>query len=116
MRKALQDEVHQFYLTNKILFDTDFVDEENDSGDECIGPVNEDISLSDDSDTEPDDEDIKYGEKEEPPPWLDVKLAIDKPYEFVSSSLHSVLDSMKEAALKILKETAARSEPDLEID
>ena len=116
MGKALQDEVHQFYVTNKILLDTHFVDEKNDGGDECTGPANEGSSLYDDSDTEPDDEDIKYGEKEEFPPWLDINLAIDKPYKFVSSSLHSVLDSMKEAALKILKETAARSEPDLEID
>jgi hypothetical protein len=34
----------------------------------------------------------------------------------VSNSLNHVLDEMKEIAIEILKETAARSQPDMNID
>jgi hypothetical protein len=67
-------------------------------------------------DTKSVDEDTVRGEEESAISWLDVCKAIEKPYWFVYNSLHCALDEMKEIAVEILNETAARSQPDFELD
>lgn len=104
LSKALQDEVLQFHFTKEDLSKASGEKDTDDSG-----------KKDDDSDSECHDEDIECSE-EVSLPWLDIKLAKDKPYKFVSTSLKSVLPAMEKTALKILKEVAARSELELGSD
>ena len=92
LSEGLQDEMRRFYLTVENLskwYNRYCGDEE------CR------------------DEDNKCKEEEMSLPWLDIKLAKSKRYEFVSISLRSVLTSMEKTAVKIFKESAANADINL---
>ena len=102
----LQTKVRKFYLTSEInveswlckfndkyVVDTNCSDEASECGDE-ENESSEEVSLS----------------------WLDVREAIKTPYKFVFRSLQYILEEMKVIAVKILNETAARSQPDVHVD
>jgi hypothetical protein len=101
MSQGLQNKVQRFYLTSEINVES------------WLRKFNTEVS---DQDTECVDEGMACVEEEESLSWLDVSEAIKAPYKFVSNSLNHVLDEMKEIAIEILKETAARSQPDMNID
>lgn len=101
MSQGLQNKVQRFYLTSEINVES------------WLRKFNTEVS---DQDTECVDEGMACVEEEESLSWLNVSEAIKAPYKFVSNSLNHVLDEMKEIAIEILKETAARSQPDMNID
>ena len=102
-----QSKVRKFYLTSEINVEA-WLSKFNTGSDNVYTKCGEE-------DTKLGDEDKEYSE-EESLSWLDVCKAIKAPYSFVFSSLHFVLDEMGEIAVEILRETAARSQPDFVAD
>ena len=106
MSDVMQSKVRKFYLTSEINVEA------------WLSKFN---TESDNVYTKCGDEDTKLGDEdksseEESLSWLDVYEAIKAPYSFVFSSLHFVLDEMGKIAVEILRETAARSQPDFVAD
>ena len=124
LSKELRHEVRQFYLTKRNLSQlyhrccepdsrgesSDKDDEDTDNDDE---ETDSDEEFSNEGDTELPGEDNKCREEEVSLPWLDIEIAKSKRYEFVSSSLLSVLTSMEKTAIKIFKESAANADNEI---
>ena len=130
---VLKEKMRKFYLTSEIDVEawlSQFNPESDDVDTKCVDEYAQYsvITETDNVDTKSVDEDTVRGEEESESgekeressekeflSWLDVCNAIEKPYWFVYNSLHSALDEMKELAVEILNETAARSQPDFEL-